>query len=260
VWNKIVEKYKDKPIIFLAVNSGNKTAMVDRYRKSTGLVMPVLVDEDRSTEKRYGFTISLRNIIQWRVIDGEGKIVGYSAQDAVIQQALKNARFELGDRAFSDALKPTAKQVEWGEYEAAVKTLKRYLRTSNKTQKADALYILDFLEKKAQALAEKARAEEQAGRGWAAYLIHQDIVKRFSLCSAAGEAKKATRRLDRLPAIRKEKREWKSYQQALKLLADKSKYRRKQGRTLLQQIKARSADTEAGRRAKEKLAELGPSG
>lgn len=206
---------------------------VEKYRRSTGLEFPVLADEDRKTESAYGFTISLRNTYQWRIIDGEGNVVGFSPDDASIAAALSNAKLELGGREFSPQVKAIADDVEWGRYPAASAALVKFKRVRDKKIKQDVAFLLGFLEKKAAVELAAAQALESGGKLYKAYRKYEGIVLRFSAGDAAKKARKAAIKLRRKREVKKELLAMKNYEIAAKFLASKKGSDRARARSML---------------------------
>ena len=71
-------------MVFLAVISGNPRSAVEQYAKSHKFEWPILVDENRETEKSLGFTISLQHIYECFIVDPAGKVRRAAGEDKAI--------------------------------------------------------------------------------------------------------------------------------------------------------------------------------
>ncbi|MGB0767565.1 MAG: TlpA family protein disulfide reductase [Phycisphaeraceae bacterium] len=129
--NKVVQQFRDQPVTFIAIAAGDTHAQAEAYVKRTGLQMPVFADKLSMMEKLYNTKISLNNIYQFRVIDPNGKVVGYSMDAATIQRALDKVQ------AVPDAYDPASYHEELGklvallnrgEHDDALRSMGRYLR------------------------------------------------------------------------------------------------------------------------------------
>lgn len=213
----------------------------------------MLADTDRKTESAYGFTISLRNIYQWRVIDGAGNVVGYRPDDASIARALSNAKFALDGRKFSPRIRPIANDVEWGRYRDASVTLVKFKRVRNKKIKADVAFLLGFLEKKAAAELSAAQSLDSGGKAYEAFAKYEALMGRFPASDAAKKARKAAMKLKHKKAVRRELVAMKHYEIAAKLLVSPKRSDRVKGRATLRQIVRAFKGTQGAARAQAAL-------
>src|SRR5688572_25507092 len=86
--NAVVKQYQGKPVKFFAVAAGDTLQQAKSYAGGTKLAMPVFADPLSLMERRYGQTLSLQNIWQFRVIGPDGKIAGYRMEPDDIDKAL----------------------------------------------------------------------------------------------------------------------------------------------------------------------------
>jgi hypothetical protein len=254
VWNELAKKYEDKPIIFLGVNSGSPRSTVERYRQSTGFTFPVLVDEHKRTEGAYGIEIGLRNIMQWRIIDASGRIVGWRPDEGTLAKAVKGASFWLYDkREFTSEARDAARALEWGRYADGSAKLARLSRAGSKAAKEDVKFIVDALEAKANGEYERAEALAKEGKKFAAYRVHERVITDFALTKVAKRSKAAMLALKRDSSVRKELMALMNYERAVKMLGSRRPSDRQNGRLLLRQIQMKFKGTEAARLAEQKL-------
>ena len=65
----VARKFQDKPVLFLAVNSGTPRLQVQSYLRKNRVTWPAIADTDRSFERGCGVPpISLKNIYQVRIM------------------------------------------------------------------------------------------------------------------------------------------------------------------------------------------------
>lgn len=175
-WNQLRKDYTDKPVVFIAVNSGNSKAAVEGYAKGNKFEWPILVDEQNQTEKQFGFSISLQNIYQWILITPAGKPGPIPFETAGIKAAvdrhLPDAKFTFDGLTIPAKLKPLAAELELGIYEPGIAELAKA-----KDATAQAMYA------KLQPLADKglesAKALETEGRKGAAYFEYARVAAWF---------------------------------------------------------------------------------
>jgi len=136
--NAVVEKYRGKPVVFLAIGAGDSAEEVAAYKRRTGLDMPIFVDRLSLMEKRYDTKISLKNIWQLRVIGPDSRIVGYRMDEATIDQALAQIERPYDPGAYHEELAKVVKGLNYGEYKAALRELRRYEASRDEQVKASA--------------------------------------------------------------------------------------------------------------------------
>jgi len=150
-FNPIVESLKDKPVKFIAIGAGDNAADVRKYVSQTQIKMPVYVDAYSLMEKRYGQTISLNNIYQWRVIGIDGKISGYRPNGEWLDRALAVASWKYKDKGYHASLSAAVEALEWGRYEVGVKALKPALKSPKKEIAESAGKLYEEVKTEAQA-------------------------------------------------------------------------------------------------------------
>lgn len=80
--NSLPVLYRGKPVIFVAVNSGNSSDAVADYVKQNKVNMAVIADTDRQLEKLAGVgEISLNNIYQAAILTPDGQLHRADASD-----------------------------------------------------------------------------------------------------------------------------------------------------------------------------------
>ena len=72
----VASKYQDKPVLFLAVNSGTPRFEVQSYLKKNRVTWPAIADLDRSFERSCGVPpVTLKNIYQVRIMKPAGQLI-----------------------------------------------------------------------------------------------------------------------------------------------------------------------------------------
>jgi hypothetical protein len=183
-WNQLRKDYADKPVVFVAVNSGNPRSAVEAYAKPNKFEWPILVDERNQTEKQFGFTISLQNIYQWILVEPGGRARPMGANDlagikANVDRELSGAKMLFDGVTIPEKLKPMARDLEIGLYDPAIADLAALVAKAPKDvgEAATAMYA------KLQPLAEKgleaAKALEAEDRKGAAYFEYARVASWF---------------------------------------------------------------------------------
>jgi len=132
-WATMLEaarQHQDKPLLFVAVNSGNTPAQIANYVKRNRIDWPVIVDTDRSFEKAClgaNTEISLNQIHRMGVLSaaGEWRIANHRVIDKVAEAAAKGGSWRVDPNEIPDDLRQAWAQVEIGNYPAASRTIMR---------------------------------------------------------------------------------------------------------------------------------------
>lgn len=186
--NKLVEKYRGKPVRFIAIASGDTPQQASAYVNSTHLAMPAFSDALNVMQQRYGFRISLRNIYQTRVIGPDGTVVGHDMDEATIDRALASASWKYVDKGYDPKLATAAEAFEWGQTAIGLRLLKPHLKSSNKALAESANKLLaDVRAEGAQWKQEADRLLEEGKKG-EAFDLYQRLVGAFGTNDELGRA------------------------------------------------------------------------
>lgn len=175
--NAVVNQYKGKPVRFFAVAAGDTLQQAKAYVGGTKLAMPVFADPLSLMERRYGQTISLQNIWQFRVIGPDGKVSGYRMEPEEIDKALEKVELKYNPDDFHAKVRPAVEQFEWNQYPAGMRTLKGLLKHKDKE-------VVDSATKLMEAV--KAEGEKWLSDAEAAAV--EDPVKAYDLYAATAGA------------------------------------------------------------------------
>lgn len=249
-------QYADKPVAFVAVNSGTPLPLVAQYATSVHLNWPVIVDLDRSFEKACGVgEISLKNIVRTVYVTPEGKIMpGAGKIEDTIERALKGASWNIDPSEVPAELWPTWRSIEFAQYAQAAPSLAKAKSSRKGEVKAAAQKLADLVAKRgAEALAAaKAAAEKSKFRGSEEYAA---VADRFAGYAVAAEASAAQRELAKDPAYRQELTAIKQLDKQRRLFASPKPAVRERAAETIKKIIDDHPDSEAARQARELLGE-----
>ena len=247
---KLRKSMEGKPVVFIAVNSGNPNSAVEGYAKETGLDWPILVDERNETEKQFGFTISLQNIYQVVMIDPAGKAQRISADNTAIanrvQDALPSAKMIFDGITVPAKLQAAARDIELGLFEPAVGQIAALAQKPSEDA-AKAMY------EKLKPIAEKgldaAKALQAEGKKYAAYLEFSRVATWLGKTDYEKAATAALGELKKDKEIQDELKAQGMLTQARGLLASAKKADQANGRAALDAIRKKYPDTRAAKEA-----------
>src|SRR5262245_42262676 len=147
---QLAKSFEGKPVLFVAVNSGNAAAAVGQYMKAVGVTWPTIVDSNRQFEAQWrslwgGSEISLSNVHQIAFLTRDGRALEGQRED--IPGSVKRA---LEGRAVPKAVPgpfvATWQQIHAGNYVEALPALKKGLGSRDTELKAVAQYAQDIVE------------------------------------------------------------------------------------------------------------------
>ena len=185
-WPSLMEKsaeFKNQPIIFIAVNSGNAPSDLREYARDVSCTWPIIADVDRSLEKAYDVNeISLNNITQVRIITSDGSMDqgDWSKIDETIQDALKGAEWKLDPANVPDALRDAWTAIEFGNYKASGALLRKSLNSPKKELQEAAKRLQDLVKTAATEDFEAAKKAHEEDQHWRAYEICQRLSDHFA--------------------------------------------------------------------------------
>jgi len=240
------KEYEGKPVVFIAVNSGNPKSAVEGYAKSTKFEWPILVDEAGETEKAFGTKISLQNIYQWFLVDPEGRSspAGFDvpAIKAKIDGMLPRAKFTFDGIAVPAKLKPFAQEIELGHYDPAVSIL-----FASKDEAAKAM--AEKLRPVAESVLEKAKAADGEGRKYAAWTEYARLAAWFKKTDYEKTETAAMAELKKDKGVQEELAAKQMLDQAKALMATGKKPDRAGAVGVLEALRKKYPDTEAKKEA-----------
>lgn len=207
-WPSLVAKsreYQNKPIVFIAVNSGNSPDSLREYARLSNCTWPILADVDRSFEKLCDAgEISLENVNQAYWISSEGSLeVGdWSDIDGTIQEALTGAAWKIDPAGIPGELQDTWRAIEFNNYKAAAPGLKKYLNSPKSEIKAAAQQLDGLVQTDLKSQIEAATTAREAGELWKAFELCQIITSRFNGIELPDEVSEMKKALAKEPQVK----------------------------------------------------------
>jgi len=258
-WPKIIkeaEAFKDKPILFVGVNSGNPASEVAAYALSVKITWPMIVDEDRSFEKSCDVpTISLSNVIKNRILTPDGKLISadldFNAKE--INKYLAQAEWKIDPVTIPDSLKATWRSVEFGRHEEAMPMLKKALSSRKEDIKQAAEQLNAVILAEITNRMDHAKAMEEKGEKWKAYLAYYSVTTSYKRYKEARDAATEAKRLAKDKDVKKEIQVQNLLAQAVELIKHPNRKRQEKGRKQLKLIVKKFPDTQAAATAAKKL-------
>jgi peroxiredoxin len=176
------KSFEGKPIVFIAVNSGNPRSEVEQYAREVNLRWPVIVDTARQFEKQCGVNeVSLQNIFELGMILPDGTFARGNPGDVAgaAEKALSGASWKVDPAEVPAALRPAWQAVEFGNPAAGASLIKRNLNSPKPDLKAAATKLHDSIQTEIRAEVASATEALTANRKWAAYEILSGVKSRF---------------------------------------------------------------------------------
>lgn len=181
-WPELQEtakQFEGKPIVFIAVNSGNSREDIAAYAKEVKLSWPILVDSTRQFEKESGLTpeISLQNIYQVQFVTVDGKLQNGSWKDIPesANKALAGAKWKMDPSGVPNPLLPVLRGLEFNTITSISGPLKAGLTSDDPAVKASAEQLNALVQAKIAAELAAAKAAYDAGEKWKSYKMVNGI-------------------------------------------------------------------------------------
>ena len=241
------------------MNSGSSRSKVSDYIKKNRIAIPVIADVDRTMEGSANLPaeISLKNIWQARVILPDGSLVRGSASDleASMNKAAEGAAWNLDPAEFPDSMKPLWQLVEFGNYTSAAKGLKRKLGSRNKTDKAAAKKLSEYVEEQLRSAVTAAEAKVEENK-WLAWKQFNAIEQRFAGYSVPRSVETSLDKLADTDEVKDQLAAMKLLEQA-KRMASRGGWSKQRAVAALKKLVESYPDTEAAVTARAYLEDAG---
>ncbi|MBV8881162.1 MAG: TlpA family protein disulfide reductase [Planctomycetaceae bacterium] len=251
--NQLRKSYAEKPVVFIAINSGNPRGVVEEYARSNKMEWPIWVDEQRETEKPFGFKISLQNIYQWYLIDPEGKLHGAPSEEAAlradIDKYLPAAKMTFDGLGIPEKLKPLARDLELGVYDPNIAELAGLAAKGPKDVQPAAQSMYERLKPLAEAGLERGKALDAEGKKYSSYLEYSRVASWFRRTDYEKTANAALAGLKKDKDVQDELAARAMLDQARGLLYSSKKVEKDSAPALLSALQRKYPNTEAGREA-----------
>jgi thiol-disulfide isomerase/thioredoxin len=178
------KQFEDKPIVFIAVNSGNAREPVADYAKDVKLNWPIVVDTARQFEKDSGLTneISLQNIFQVRIVtpDGQFHSGDWNDIEGTANKALAGAKWNVAPEGLPSELNPVRRALEFNTTTGLPSALKSGLSSGDAAVKASAEKLNALVQAKIAAEMQTAKQSYAAGEKWKSYKLVNAITIQYA--------------------------------------------------------------------------------
>jgi len=248
----VARKFQDKPVLFLAVNSGTPRPQLQSYLRKNKVRWPAIADTDRSFERSCGVpTISLRNIYQVRIMKPDGTLVATSPirMEQTLAGVVGAAKWNVDPKGIPVSLKSAWVNVEFGQFALAASTLKKAGNSRKPEIKQGARKLLDYVGKKMKKQIEAAKKAEADGKVWVAFRGYSDAAVRYKGYELPRDITATIKKLQASPDVKQEVTALRILAAAKRKLYGKTVSSRKSGFRSLERLAEQRAETQAGREA-----------
>ena len=256
----LAKQYEGKPLVFIAVNSGNSRAEVEQYAGDVGLRWPTLVDQAREFEKQCGIgEISLQNIYQAGIITADGQFRRASASNlaGAADSALAGAKWHVDPAGIPAALQAAWLAIEFGNPAGGAAAVKKGL-TANKADIKDAATRLHAaVQEQIKSLVDAAKQADSEGNKWAAYRQYQTAIDVYGSYDLPAELRAAQRQLGEDEAVKKQILAQKALELAAKSLRSPAASTRRGALIKLKKLVEDFPSTDAAAEAQKLIAQAG---
>jgi peroxiredoxin len=186
-WPEMVataKKFDGKPVVFIAVNSGNPKVKTDAYVRQVKVPWPVLVDSSRDFEKACGLIseINLENSSQIRYIKPDGEILAgvNDDLDEIAEKAVEGAKWKVEPTEVPDSLKSTWTAFEIGNYKGMAASLKKSQASSKAEVKEAAAKLMAAIQQEIDDQWALVKETQEGGNTFRAYELLTEHTDRFA--------------------------------------------------------------------------------
>jgi peroxiredoxin len=255
--NAIVNQYKGKPVKFFAIAAGDTLQQAKAYAGGTKLAMPVYADSFSLMERRYGQTISLQNIYQFRVVGPDGKISGYTMEPGDIDKALEKVKPRFNPEDYHPKVRAAVDLFEWNQYPAGMKATKALLKSTDTEVVASAEKLLAAITEEGKTWLTDAEAASDS-EPVKAYDLYAKASGAFGAADELGKkAAEAMTKLGTSDAVKKELEARKMYDRMVNVMAAANPSQRTQLSKAASDIVKKYPDTPTGKKVEEFQKEIG---
>jgi hypothetical protein len=241
---------------FFAVAAGDTLQQAKQYAGGTKLAMPVFADPLSLMEKRYGQSISLQNIYQFRVIGPDGTISGHRMEPADIDRALADVKLKFNPDDYHAKVRPAVDLFEWNQYPAGMKSLRTLLKHKDKAVAESATKLLEVVKAEGeQWLGDATKAED--GDPVKAYDNYAKVAAAFGTDELGKKGAEGVKKLKNNDKVKAELDARKMFDKVLNAMAMATSNQRGEVAKFAAGIAKKYPETPTGKRAGELQQELG---
>jgi hypothetical protein len=249
---KIVQEakfYHDKPVVFIAVNSGYPRTYVEDYLEEIPIPWPVIVDADGALARAAGLGSYPYNEVAVLGADGVFREGDWESMTRTVQLALIGAKWRVEASEVPPTMTTTWKQVEFGAYVAALPGIKKHLFSPKADHKSCAEKLMAAVVQEGEAKWAAAKTQLDLGKKWEAYKLLMPMPAQFKGYTLPPEVASTLKTLPADPDIRNEQAAFKSLETARKGFLSDNPTQKKAGVNLLERLVTAFPNTEAAGRA-----------
>lgn len=242
-------KFEGEPVMFIAVNSGTPRPQLEAYLRKNKVSLPVICDSDRSFENQFGFTISLENIKQVRLLMPDGKFKSGDSDniEGSAVDALRDAKWKIEPKDIPPVLQSAWLAIEFSNYPGAAQTLRKNINGKGEIKEAATLlnqFVLDDLTGQMDA----AKKSLDDGKKWDAFKRYSAIPIKFKGFAVPAEVNTTLKELTADESVKEEQAAMRQFDFAVQA-ASRSASARKGAIKQLEKLIKDHPDTEAAAEA-----------
>ena len=255
-WISTATKYKDKPILFIAVNSGNSRAEVKLAVQKYKIPWPTIVDSSRQFESHlHCRTVGRLYPYIIRVMNGKGTFYYgslYSNEDAFetsIHTAMNGAKWQVNPKGMPGSLRKAWANIENARYHAAAADVGKGLDSKKSKIKKFAKKLDAKIADHFEGIVGEALYQEDQGNKFAALRIYNELLQEYAGYPLDKRIKKTADRMSKDPDIQGEIAAMDVFYAAKKIAVRSSASARRRGIAKLEKIVEDFPDTIASEEA-----------
>jgi hypothetical protein len=219
--------------------------------------MPVFADPMSLMERRYGQTLSLQNIWQFRVVGPDGKISGYTMESGDIDKALEKVELKFNPEDYNEKVRPVVELFEWNQYPAGMAKLKPLLKHKDEEVADSATKLMEAVKAEGEKWltdAEVAAVEEPVK----AYDLYGKTIASFGPADELGKkAAEGQKKLKTDEKVKTELEARKMYDKMINAMSVATAKQKPDVAKFAESIVKKYPDTPTGKKAGELKQELG---
>jgi peroxiredoxin len=257
---KLAEENADRPVLFVAVNSGNDSRQLAGYIKKHKIDWPVIVDPDRSFEQASGVEeISLQNIHQVMVVkpDGEFATGDWDDLPGTVDKAADGAEWKVKYDRLDPSMHAAVRRMEFGDFRPAALAIRNGLKDKDPNVQRAARQVGQQIQRLMQQAVDEAVADLAADDVWAQFEARECIAQRFSPHKLPDAAAAELDRLRTDPAVKQELSASRAVDVNAAAVRSEDTSVRERAVTRLERVLSTYPNTRAAARAKELLESAG---
>lgn len=204
---KFAAHYKDRPVLFIGVNSGADARQISGYGKQHKIDWPIIVDSDRSFEQASGVQeISLQRIWDVRVVKPDGQFTSGRWDDlpGTVDGVLKDAAWKVKYDRLHPSMHAAVRRMEFGDFRPVALAIKNGMKDKSPDVQRAAGQVRGFIDRQIQEAIDKAIDDVPKDDAWLLFTAHQQVAERFAPHELPKAVAAELDRLRRDPTVKKE--------------------------------------------------------